>query len=118
MEHNHIRLCHFHFLFVENVEIFQTDVILFVEETLFLNTGHIENIKFRHNIFKSGHFFIRNAFFMKHFCDILGNLQFIRGDEDETDVIITDQCIDQGMHGTAKLQISAQANREMIQSAF
>ena len=81
----------FHFLLaVENVEILQADIILFVEETLFLNAGHVENVQLGQNVFQTDHFFIRNIFFMQHLCDIIGNPQLVWGDEDETEVVVAE----------------------------
>ena len=94
MEHNHIRLCHFHFLFVENVEIFQTDVILFVEETLFLNAGHVKNVQLGQLVFQTDDFFIRNIFFTQHLCDIIRNPQLGRGNEDEPEVVVAGERVD------------------------
>ena len=40
-EHQHIGLRQFHFFRGQYIEIFQADVILFVEETFLLHTGHV-----------------------------------------------------------------------------
>ena len=44
MEHIHVFLGKFHFLFIQNIAIFQTDVIFLVEEAFLLHTCHVENV--------------------------------------------------------------------------
>ena len=51
MQHDHVILRKFHLFFGQNVEIFQTDIIFFVEETFFLYSCHIKNIQLAHGIF-------------------------------------------------------------------
>ena len=41
MQYQHIGFCQFHLFLGQYIEIFQKDVILFVEETLLLHTGHV-----------------------------------------------------------------------------
>ena len=52
MEHQHIRRGQFHLLFVQDLEIFHADIILFIEETFLLHTGHVEDVQLRHHIFQ------------------------------------------------------------------
>ena len=41
MQHQHVGLRQFHFFRGQYIEIFQADIILFVEETFLLHTGHV-----------------------------------------------------------------------------
>ena len=50
MKYNHIILCKLHLLLCQNVEILQTHIVLLIEETLLLDTCHVEHIKLSHGI--------------------------------------------------------------------
>ena len=72
----------------DSIEILQADIILFVEETLFLNAGHVKNVQLGQLVFQTDDFFIRNIFFTQHLCDIIRNPQLGRGNEDEPEVVV------------------------------
>ena len=50
MKYQHIRFSEFHFGFIKNIEVFQADIIFFVEETFLLDSGHIKNVQILHHI--------------------------------------------------------------------
>ena len=71
MHNDHILRCKFHFLFVKNIEILHADIILFIEETFFLYTGHIKDIQLRKCIFQTFYFFEFYIVFLKDiFADV------------------------------------------------
>ena len=114
-----VRLCIFQLLSIKNVCILQSDIIRLVEETFLLYSCHIKHIQLAHHFFHRLYFFIWNILCFEHFGNnVFRHAEFLRCNQDEFDVLITGQCLDQGMYGTSKLQIATQTNREIIQSSF
>ena len=95
MEHKHIITGKLHLLFVENVAVLHTDVIFLVEETLSLDTCHVENIKLRHRLIQVFDLFVLDSLCIQCILnDIIRDAQFRRGNEDETDACVAGQRID------------------------
>src|SRR5574344_1302244 len=118
MKHNHVFLCKRHLLLIENVAVLETNVILLVEEALFLNAGHVENVNITKYIFKSLGSCVRNASGIKNvLSDVVRYLQLRRAYENEFIVRVAAHCFCKGMYGAAKLQISAEANRVPFKTA-
>ena len=70
-------------------------------------------------IFQTLYFLIFFAVCFQHiFPDIIRNLQFLWGNAYKINVIIAYQSLNQRMHGTAKFQIAAQADSQMIKPAL
>ena len=65
MENQHIFWRKFHFPFVQDVEIFHTDIIFLVEETFLLNTCHIKDIEIRKGILQALYFCIWDIFLIQ-----------------------------------------------------
>ena len=119
MQNQHIRSGEFHFLFVQNIEVFHTDIIVFVEETFFLYSCHVKNIQFWQCVFETGYFLkLMTAGSQNIFTDIVRDTEFFRGDQDEFYIRIANQSFDQRVYGTSKLQIAAKTDRNIIQSSF
>ena len=71
MKNIHVLWSKFHFLFVKYVEIFHTDIVFFVEETFFLYTSHVEDVKFWKSILQTFYFFKFYIVFLKDiFADV------------------------------------------------
>ena len=66
MKNVHIVFCKGKLLFVQYVEVFHANVILFVEETLLLNTGHVKDIKIRDGILKTLFLYELDVVFLQH----------------------------------------------------
>ena len=62
-----------HLLFVQHIEIFQADIILFVEETLLLHPGHVQDVQLGHFVFQADDFFIGDSLVLEHFRDVVGD---------------------------------------------
>ena len=79
MKNVHILRSQFHFLFVEDVEILHAYVIFFVEETFFLYTCHVEDVKLRKCIFQTLYFFEFYVILLKDiFTDVAWYTKFFR----------------------------------------
>ena len=83
----------------QNIEILESYVIFFVEEALSLDACHIEQVKLGDHVFKFDAFLIGISLFVEELDDIVGHLQFRRGDENKVDAFISGHCLDQGMDG-------------------
>ena len=58
MEHVHLFRRQLHLLPVQDIEILHAHVVFLVEETLLLDTGHVQDIQFRQGVFEADHLFI------------------------------------------------------------
>ena len=58
MKYIHILWSKLHFCLVKDVEVFHAYVVFLVEETLFLYSCHVEDVKARHSVFETDNFFI------------------------------------------------------------
>ena len=118
MQHIHVVLGAFHQPFVENIEILESDVVLFIEETLSLHACHVEKIKLCDDVFQFDALFIGITALLKKVCDVVGNPELRRRDEDKVDVLIAGQCFDKGMDRSAELEISADTDRKVVETAL
>ena len=118
MKDIHVVLGAAHKLFVQNIEIFESDVILFVEEALSLYTGHVEEIELRDDILKFDALLIGISLFIQKVCDIVRDAQFRRGDEYKVDVIVARQCFDQRVHSPAEFEVAADPDREVVKPSL
>ena len=65
----------------EIIEILHADVIILVEETFFLDTGHIKDIQLRENIFHFNNFLKWNIVCAQHIItDVIRETKLLRGD--------------------------------------
>ena len=62
-------LCQCHFLFGQDVTVFQADVIFLVEEALFLHAGHVQDVQVGHGILQAAGLLVLNAFGFQHVLD-------------------------------------------------
>ena len=61
MEHYHVILGKSHLLTGEYIVVLHSEIFLLIEETLTLDSRHIENVKLWHNFVKTCHFLEINA---------------------------------------------------------
>ena len=74
----------------ENIAVLQTEVILFIEETLFLNSRHIEHVKLGHYLFKVGSLNVFKVICLDNIVlDIARELELFGRNEDKLHVIIS-----------------------------
>ena len=118
MQDEHVILCPLHPLRIQNIEIFQTDIIFLVKETFSLDPGHIEDIQTGHNVVQTDIFLIPDPLFLQLFCNVIGHPKLRRGDKDEADPFITGQGVDQGMDRAAEFQVAAEADGKIAQPSF
>ena len=79
VENDHVRSGQFHFFTVKNVEIFHAHVIFFVEETLFLDSCHVEKVQIRQRVLEADDFFeILVVPAQDVLADIIGNAELFR----------------------------------------
>ena len=119
MQHQHVGPRQLHFFLVQNIEILQAHVILFVEEALSLHTGHVEKVEVSDDVLQTLYLLVMLSVRLQHIlADIAGELKLLRGNAHEIDIVVTHQRLDQGMDGTAEFQVSAQADGQMIETAL
>ncbi len=103
----------------QDIGVFQTQVVGFVEEPLSLDSRHVEDVQFRHGVFKGvGLHIFDIAFFEDLGADVLRDLQFLRRDEDELDVLIAGHGLQQRMDRAAELQVAAAADDHAVKAAL
>ena len=68
---------------IQNIAVLQTDIIRFIEETLLLHTGHIQDIQLRHYLIHLSHFRIADSLVIQILIYVVRNLQFLRRDQDK-----------------------------------
>ena len=73
VQHIHVVLGAFHQPFVENIEILESDVVLFIEETLSLHACHVEKIKLCDDVFQFDALFIGITALLKKVCDVVSS---------------------------------------------
>ena len=96
MKYNHIILCKLHLLLSQNVEILQTHIVLLIEETLLLDTCHVEHIKLSHGILELFYLLELDIVGTKHIiAHIVRHLKLLRRDKHNPHIVISDKCIDQ-----------------------
>ena len=63
MQHQHVRGGETELCLVQNVEILQADIILFIKEALPLHPGHVQKIQLRQALLQADDLFVGDAFF-------------------------------------------------------
>ena len=119
VEHRHIRRGQLQELCVQGVAAFEPQIILFVEEALLLDAGHVEDIKGRQLGFEVCGLLVR--LMERRQClvlDVLGNAQLLRRDEHELVPLKLAEGCGQGVDRPAKFEVAAEADRQMIQPPF
>ena len=66
MKYIHVFRCETHLFLIQYIEIFHAYVVFLIEETLFLNPGHVQDIKFGNRIIQADYFLIRNVLLVQH----------------------------------------------------
>ena len=65
VKHIHIRFRKLHFILIKNVAVLHADVVFLIEETLFLDSCHVEDIQFFHRVIKTGRLTVLDIFGIK-----------------------------------------------------
>ena len=118
MQHGHVFFGQRHLVAGQNVAVLQADVVFFVEEALLLHTGHIKDVELRHGVLQAAGLAVGDAVGFQHILDdIIGHTQLFRADEHEADVFAAGHGLDEGVDGAAELQIAAQADGQIVQTA-
>ena len=95
VQHEHVLFREIHLFFVENVEVFEADIVLFIKKALPLHSGHVEQIQPGDAVLEADDFLIGDAPLGEHVGDIVRHFKLRRGNEDKVDAGIADQRIDQ-----------------------
>ena len=101
----------------QDIEILQADVVLFIEEALALDAGHIENVEAADHIVEPDKLLIGDVVFLQLLDDIVGDFQFIGGNKGKADSVVAGHGGDQGVDGTAELEVAAQADGHIVKAA-
>ena len=84
-----------------------------------MNAGHVQHIQLRHDLLQRGGLRIGDVLFLDVLLlDIAGQLQLLRGYKHKADAGVAAHGRDQRMHGTAELQVTAEAHRQIVHMAF
>ena len=118
VENVHVVLGLAHHFFRQNIEVFETDIILFVKETLALDAGHIQDIKPGNDVFQFDELSVGNFILFQFFDDIIRNTQFIGRDEHKADTLIAGHGGDQGVYGAAEFEVAAQTDGHVVETSL
>ena len=117
MKDIHIFRGKLHFLLVQDIEVFHSHIIFFIEETFLLDTGHVQDVKFRKGVLQTYHFFIGNIVPVKYvMAYIFRKAELLRGDQDEPDPFVSYQCVDQRVDGASEFQVAAKTDGHVVAS--
>ena len=118
MQHGHFLLGKAHLLGSQHIAVLQALILCLVIKTLPLDTGHIQHIQRAHDFFHGFHFGVGDLVLFQHIiADIAGQLQFLGGDQDKLDALVTTHGFDQRMDSAAVFQVTAQADGQIVQAA-
>ena len=110
MKNNHILAGKLHFFAVENVAVLKTDIILFVEEALLLNAGHVKHVELVDYGVEAFYNFILNTGRLKNICNqIVRNRKLLRTYENVFISFEMAKGFGKGVNGAAKLKVAAEA---------
>ena len=118
MENKHVVLCPAHDFFGQNIEIFQADVVFFIEETLALYTCHIEDIETADDAVQTDAFLIGDALFVQYVDNVIGDPQLVGRDEYKANARIAGHGFNQGVDGAAEFEIAAEADGHVAEPLF
>ena len=119
MQDAKVSLCVFKLVQIEDVAVFEPDIVRLVEKALALNAGHIQNVELRHNGLKVLRFDVIYIVFVQHvLAQIIRNHQLLRRDAHEAHIVVPRHGADKRVHGSAKLQVTANADGKIVQSTF
>ena len=119
MHDDHILLCGLQLVGSQDIGILQTDIVGLVEEALLLHTGHIQDVQLGHGLFHGSDFLVLDATGLQLLLDdVAGELQLLGSDEDELDAGVASHCCNQGVDGTAELQVAAQADGQALEGVL
>lgn len=117
MEDPHIRFGCGKLIRGKDVAILKSDVIVLIKETLALDTGHVENIKFGQDLHEVGGL---NVFDILAGEDLLlyitGKFELLGGNKDNLDSGIARKSGNEGVDGSAEFEVAAKAYGEVIES--
>lgn len=118
MKNEHFFFCKLHLGFIEYIEVLQTDVVFFVEETLLLNSCHVQEIKTRHNVFKFDDFLIGKTLGIKHFSYIVRNLKLLGGNKNKMNTGVSGKSINKRVDSTSEFKIATKADSKITKLAI
>ena len=119
MEHGHVGLGKGHLLFGEDIAVLQTDIVFLVEETLLLDAGHVEDVQLGHGLLEAAGLLVGDVVGLEHVGDdVVRHPQLLGADEDEADVLAARHGLDEGVDGASKLEVAAQADGQVVQTAL
>ena len=96
-----------HFFGVEDIAVFQAYVIGLVEEALALYARHVKNVQGANYVFQPAHLGKGRAHLNHVLPQVVGNAQFLRGNEHEAGARISAHSVDEAVHRAAELKIAA-----------
>ena len=119
MQHRHVRRGKVQLFGGQDVAVTQADVIFLIEKALALHTGHVQNIEVRQSTFQVAGLNVGDAAGLQYFIDdVIRHAQFFGADQDKLYVVIAGQALDEGMYRAAKLQVAAETNGQVVQTAL
>ena len=119
MHDDHILRRQFHLKLIQDISVLQSDVVRFIEETLFLNAGHVEKCPASAWRLPDRRPLQREYDSAEHIVSHKSGIRSSSGEiSTKADIFITNQSRNQRVHRTAELQISAQPDSQIAESAF
>ena len=103
----------------QDIAVFQTQIVFLVEEALALHAGHVENVKLRHHGFQIGRLLIGDVVLLDDLVfHIARQLQLLRRDKHKLDAGVAAERADERMDRASKLEVSAEADRQIVEAAL
>ena len=116
MQDVHIRLCKLQLLWSQDVAVLQAQVFLFAGKTFPLDTGHVQDVQFRHRLIQTLHLGVRDLLFVQDlFLNIIRYCQFLWRDQHKADAGVAGEGKDERMNGASEFQVAAQTDGQVVQ---
>ncbi len=117
MKDDHILAGKLHFFAVENVAVLKADVILFVEETLLLNAGHVKHVELVDYGVEAFYNFVLNTGRLKNICNkVVRNTELLWTYENVFISFEVAEGFGKRVDGAAELKVAAEADGQVVES--
>ena len=118
MQDTHLLLSQSHLFGGQHIAVLQSGVLRKIVKPLLLDTGHIQHVQLGQAALQISGFLVGDVLGIQLIvAHILGQLQLLGGDEDEADATVAAHGGDEGVNGTAVLQVAAQTDGQIVQPA-
>ncbi len=118
MHDGQIGLGRLQLLHVQDVAVLEADVILLVEEPLPLHARHVQDVQLGHGILQGLRLLPAGARRVHLLLHVVRNLQLLRRDEDEADILVAEHGLDEGVDGAPEFQVPTETDGHVGQASL